>query len=207
MVDEEDKESTQWHTRVTLLQRVKDQHDAKAWEEFVFYYRRYVYNIARRMNLNHHDAEEVVQTVMLKLWKKLPEFEYDSSKGRFRGWLCRVCGNEVKMFIRKRQRRAATLDRRERQAEESYLKRVELPDIENLAEKEWVVYITSLAWDSIQDHFDDKTKKAFELLSKGMSGEEVAEELEISRSSAYVYKKRVQDRLRIEIMRLNRELD
>ncbi len=50
---------TDWDTRQTLLLRAKNHDDESAWEEFVYYYRPYLYLIARRMNLNHHDAEEI----------------------------------------------------------------------------------------------------------------------------------------------------
>ena len=109
--------------------------------------------------------------------------------------------------MRKRRRESEKLARHEREAVESYLHGVQFPNIDALAEREWVSYVTTLAWERMQDNFDEKTKKAFELLSKGRPAAEVAEELGISTSSAYVYKKRVQDRLREEIMKLNAELD
>ena len=51
------------------------------------------------MDLNHHDAEEIVQKVLLVSWKKLPEFQYDNSK-KFRGWLCDLTFMCVKDFYR-----------------------------------------------------------------------------------------------------------
>ena len=76
--------SENFNTRKTLIQNIKDQHDTKSWEDFVFYYNRYIYAIISNMNMRHHDAEDIVQRVLLKLWKKLPEFEFidkgDTSK-------------------------------------------------------------------------------------------------------------------------------
>ena len=86
MANEEEYKEGFCDTRVTLLMRVKNQHDDKSWEDFVFYYKKkFIYIICRKMGLNHHDGEEVVQKVLLKLWDKLPEFEYDQGS-RFRGW-------------------------------------------------------------------------------------------------------------------------
>ena len=67
-----------WNTRKTMLIRLQNQYDEHSWEEFVATYRQYIYNVIRRMNLNHHDALEIVQIVLIKLWKKLPEFNYDN---------------------------------------------------------------------------------------------------------------------------------
>jgi RNA polymerase sigma factor (sigma-70 family) len=196
-----------WLTRATLLHRVRDPRDEASWTEFVRYYERFVYAIARRMNLNHHDAEEVVQTVILKLWKKIPEFEYDASKGRFRGWLCTVAGNEVKRLLRRRSAELHRLENRERDLEESYLNGIQVSELEAAAEKEWIVYIATLAWERVQPHFESHVLAAFERLSKGENAEAVARDLGIAPSSVYVYKKRVGDRLREEIRLLNNELD
>lgn len=194
-------------TRVTLLQRVRSQHDQQAWEEFVRYYRDYVHNIARRMGLNHHDAEEVVQTVMLKCWQKLPEFEYDSNRGRFRGWLCTIAGNEVKMLVRRREKGLQQLTPEEAAEVMQYLRQVDADPTEQLIEREWVAYITTLAWQEVQGVVSEKERQAFERISKGETPETVAQALGLSVSSVYVYKKRTQDRLRAAIARLNTELD
>ena len=92
-----------WQTSETLLERVKNPDDEKSWEDFVYYYRPFIYSAIRGMNIAHHDAEEICQSVLLKAWKKLPEFEYNRGKGRFRGWLCHVTGNSVRDSIRKRK--------------------------------------------------------------------------------------------------------
>jgi len=199
--------SEEWFTRETLLKRVRRQRDQKAWEEFVQYYRGYVYGIARRMGLNHHDAEEVVQTVMLKCWQKLPEFEYDQHRGRFRGWLCTVAGNEVKMLFRRHSHGLDRLAPDKRAEMQDYLQQVDATPTEQLIEREWITYVTTLAWQRIEGTVGAKEKQAFELISKGQSAEVVAHTLGLTVSSVYVYKKRVQDRLREEIVQLNNELD
>lgn len=196
-----------WVTRETLIRRVRRQRDQKAWEEFVYYYRGYVYGIARRMGLNHHDAEEIVQTVMVKLWKTLPAFEYDERKGRFRGWLCTVTGNEVKMLLRGRASKLEKMTPQKQQEVREYLHRVQAEPSQALAEQEWVRYITTLAWQRIGDEFTEKEKIAFERMSRGDNVADVAQALGLTTSSVYVYKKRVHDRLRAEIVRLNNELD
>lgn len=195
-----------WLTRETLLQRVRRQYDQVAWEEFVYYYRGYVYNIACRMGLSHHDAEEVVQTVMIQLWKKLPEFEYDSRKGRFRGWLCTVAGNEVKMLLRRKSRDIERMTPAEKEDLIQHLHKAETPS-QDQAEQEWVTYITTMAWNRVQEEFGANEKAAFEMVSKGAGVDEVSQKLGITTSSVYVYKKRVTDRLKQEIIRLNNDLD
>ena len=83
-------------TRVTLIGKAKDQNDDRAWAEFTAYYRKYIYNLVRRIGLNHHDADEVVQITLVKIWNAIPEFQYKPEKGRFRSWICCIAGNAAK---------------------------------------------------------------------------------------------------------------
>ena len=201
------KEENILQTRETLLQRVRRRYDEAAWEEFVSNYRGYVYNVANRLGLNHHDAEEVVQNVMLQLWKKLPEFEYDSTKGRFRGWLCGVVSNKVKLLLRRKSRDLERLTPGQQEELAGYLHEIQASPTQDMADEEWTTYIIILAWDNVRGEFGENEGKAFEMVSKGASVDEVSEALGITTSSVYVYKKRVTDRLKKEVARLNRELD
>jgi RNA polymerase sigma factor (sigma-70 family) len=196
-----------WTTRETLLNRVRRQRDDDAWKEFVHYYRGYVYNIASRMGLSHHDTEEVVQNVMLMLWKKLPTFQYDSGKGRFRGWLCTVTADKVKHLQLQKSRDLERLTPSEQEELARYLREINTTPDPELAEEEWAAYVITLAWDNVREEFDENEGKAFEMVSNGASVDEVSEALGITTSSVYVYKKRVADRLKKEVARLNRELD
>ena len=54
---------SQLNTRLTLIQRISQSQDEESWEEFVHYYKRYLYVVVRNLNMNHHDTEEIIQTV------------------------------------------------------------------------------------------------------------------------------------------------
>lgn len=195
-----------WNTRQTLLEKIRDKHDEDSWEDFVYYYRQYIYVVVRSMNLHHHDAEEIVQLVLLKVWEKLPEFQYDREKGRFRGWLCRVTGNIVKNYLRSRKSQINRVEKFKQQEEIHYLNSVSLPEIEKIASREWENYIANIAWKNIENNFNDHVKECFLLMSDDVPVPDIAVKLGISESSVYVYKKRVLDRLFAEINRLERDL-
>ena len=198
-MNEEDKI---YQTRETLLAKIKNQHDDAAWEDFVFYYKGFIYIICRRMNLNHHDAEEIVQKVLVIAWKKLPDFEYNKQQN-FRGWLCKVTQNCVKEFFRKSSRRHA---REEKVYSEHPNENYTEPDIEAIAEQEWKIYIANLAMENIKEHFSDNVLSAFKKLSDGQSRAAVAEEMGLPANTISVYKKRVTATLSKEIRRLYHEL-
>jgi len=197
----------EWITRRTLLRRVKDSGDQDAWAEFAFYYRKYIYNVVKSMGLQHHDIEEVVQAVLLKAWSKMPTFDYKPERGRFRGWLCTVAGNEAKNLLRAQGKRCETLESiawdNPEQAPEAASVR---PEIENFAEREWETYLPELAWKTITPEFEAQVLKCFQLSAEGVETREIAKRLGIAESSVYVYKKRVRDRLTKEIARLQKEL-
>ena len=192
-------------TRVSLIGKAKNQSDDHAWAEFVSYYRKYIYNMIRRMGLSHHDADEVVQLTLLKIWNAMPSFDYAPSKGRFRGWICRIAGNTAKNFIRDKGPVPVSLSSGEWDGDDLLDYSVE-PEVEALAREEWERYLPELAMKNISEKMDKKTIKVFTLFSKGIPAPEIARRLELSESSVYVYKQRVIEKLTAEIANLKQEL-
>ncbi|MCM8532427.1 MAG: RNA polymerase sigma factor [Lentisphaeraceae bacterium] len=186
------------NTRETLLMRIRSRQDDFSWEEFTSAYERYIYLVIRGINVGHHDAEDLVQSVMLAIWQKIPAFEYHPSRSKFRTWLCRITRNKVVDYIR-----SATSESRKVDGVET--DNVSLPEVEQIAEREWKAHITDVAWENIQSEFNESTLKCFELMQEGGVAKEVAKELSVSESSVYVFYKRVKDRFIKEVRRLDVE--
>ena len=74
-------------TRGSLLQRLRHLSDQSSWQEFFALYHPLIYSVASKAGLPHDDAQDVVQETMLRMSKKLPQFNYDPGLGSFRGWL------------------------------------------------------------------------------------------------------------------------
>ena len=192
-------------TRQTLIARIRDQQDDRSWNEFVSLYQRYIHAVILKLNTPHHDADDLVQRVLLVLWKKLPEFEYRPSQCKFRTWMNNITRKEVQFYFRSRMR----YDRKINKAQEtaSILEDQEsLPDIEAISEREWKLHISNLAWEKIQSTFTGKALECFELYKQGVDFDEIATRLEITKKSAQVLKNRVVDKLCIEIRHLDDEL-
>lgn len=188
-------------TRVTLLQRIINEKDEKSWEDFVQYYQGFIYLICRKMDMSHHEADEVVQQVLIKLWNHFPNFEYDESR-RFRSWLCRVIQNTGRDFYRKLNSQS----RLKGKVKEQYLEDQSLPEVEKLAESEWNDYLASLALENIKPHFSDRLIEIFLRLAEGENPQDLEAEYELKSKVIYVYRKRIRDRLKDEIRRLKAEL-
>ena len=146
--------------------------------------------------MSHHDAEDLVQSVMVAIWEKIPDFEYHPQRSKFRTWICRITRNKVVDYIR-----SATSESRKREGVN--IDEVTLPEIEAIAEREWKAHVTDTAWRNIQQDFQENVLECFKLLKAGKQAREVAETLDIAESSVYVYSKRVRERLMKEIRTLN----
>ena len=92
-------------TRVTLLERVRDQRDEGAWQQFFELYAPLLYRYARSRGLGHDDAQEVRDRCLATLTRRLQAFRYDQTRGRFKTWLYRVVRDAVIDLVRQQRRR------------------------------------------------------------------------------------------------------
>jgi RNA polymerase sigma factor (sigma-70 family) len=91
-------------TRVTLLARLRqDPSDQADWDEFVERYGSHIYRWCRQWKLQDADAEDVTQSILVKLFQKLRAFAYDPSRS-FRGWLKTVAHHAWRDFEDSRRR-------------------------------------------------------------------------------------------------------
>lgn len=91
-------------TRASLLMRLRlNDRDQTAWHAFVDRYGPQIFAWCRHWGLQENDAEDVTQTVLLKLAEKLRGFEYDPAR-RFRSWLKTVAQHTWVDLMRDRQR-------------------------------------------------------------------------------------------------------
>lgn len=81
--------------------------DGRAFEKIVERYDRVVYNLAYRMVRNEDDAQDITQTVFIKVFRKLDTF--DPNRKLF-SWLYRIAVNECLNHLKKRKREVAAHD-------------------------------------------------------------------------------------------------
>ena len=193
-------------TRKTLLRKVKDQSDVKSWDEFIHFYRRYIYVVARNMNLNHHDAEDITQRALVKLWDKIPDFDYDRCRGTFRSWLCTIIRNMVINFVKKKSRMLTCLDHDEKNSTVKYLNNVSVTDLDAIVDKEWRNFLMNSAWNSIKESLNDNMRDVFLAFNKGLTLQQIAQKFDLKENTAYVYRLRVEEKLSKAITKLETSL-
>ncbi len=91
-------------TRDSLILKITQGGDPLSWEEFFAIYRPFLFGVVKRSGVQDQDASDIVQDVFVTLIRALPQFEYQSEKGRFRGWLKTLVRNTTIDWFRRRGR-------------------------------------------------------------------------------------------------------
>ena len=92
-------------TSATLLLRVRDVSDAKAWRDLVDRYTPRIYAWARAKGLQDADAADVTSIVLMRLVEAMRTFEYDPARS-FRGWLKTVTNHAIGAVVNECRRLA-----------------------------------------------------------------------------------------------------
>jgi RNA polymerase sigma factor (sigma-70 family) len=191
-------------TSSTLLLRLRDLEDEEAWSEFLQRYTPRIYQWCRRYNLQESDASDVTQEVLGKLLRAMRSFEYNPSKGSFRGWLKTVTNNAIRDFV-------STLKHPGRGSGDTMMYRnlaaIQDPDalaalaetIEAEAEQELLIEAESRVKLRVQPH----TWLAYQLTARDqIKPADAAERIGMPVSEIYVARSRVIKMLRQEVDRL-----
>lgn len=195
-----------FNTRQTLIAKIRNQHDDRSWEEFVYFYERYIFVVVNKMGVSYQECEDLVQKVLLVLWEKLPDFEYTPDKCKFRTWMNTIIRNVVVGYFRKSKRRANDVERASLQRLNQNPDEFDIPEIYGVAETEWKLHISNLAWENIKEEFTGKAGECFLMFTEGKDVETICKDLDIKKNTAYVFRSRVQDKLHREIRRLDADL-
>jgi RNA polymerase sigma-70 factor (ECF subfamily) len=172
-----------------------------AWERFVSRYGPRIFAWCRKWKLQEADAEDVTQQVLVKLYQHMQNFNYDPSKGSFRGWLKTVTHNAWADYHDSRRRAPqghgdnrglAVLGEAEAHADL-------VEELNEAFDRE----LLELAKRKVQLRVSARDWQIFIDLTLGdCSGKEVAEKLGMTVTAVFMAKCRVQKKLEQEVRRL-----
>ena len=184
-------------TRISLLDMLRDRSgDDAVWGEFVRVYGPPVAEWCRERGLQHDDALDVTQDVLLRFWQTSKQFAYNP-RGRFRSYLEQVARSALSSW-------AEQAGKPHDQATRSLLEKI--PEREDLLARLAEAYDTELlaiAMAEVEQRVRPHTWRAFQMLAiEHRSGADVAAELKIDTNHAYVARWNVQRMIRAVIDRL-----
>lgn len=190
-------------TRSSVLKAVTDTGNAAAWARFFDLYAGFVFAVARSKGLSAEDADDVVQNVFADLARKLPTFEYDRRKGRFRSYLLELVNwrivDRLKAGKRKVELEAAYYDEQKKTA---------AADAAAVAEREWQTAALNEALRRLQAEVDENHFAAFvESTVEGVDTETVVKLHGISRDNLYQIRARLTAKLKPLVDAVLREMD
>src|SRR5579884_2793173 len=183
-------------TQPSLLVRLADKQDREAWARFVEIYAPLIYGHARKYGLQDADAADLTQDVLRAVAAAMGGFDYDPSRGSFRGWLFTVVRNLLRNFLASRRSHHQASGAPGTQA---FLEAQPARDDELARswDQEYQQRLFLWAAEQIRGDFQDRTWQAFwQTAIEGKSVKTVAQALDMSVGAVYVAKSRVLARLR-----------
>lgn len=168
--------------------------DPEAWDRFVQRYGGVIHRWSRQWGLQAADADDVTQTVFVKLVRELKTFTYDKSK-MFRCLLKAIVNSTVKDLLKSAQRRtdregkwALDHSRGNQSAEEDLLDRLE---------QEFQLELLQMAVSQARLMEPRAKFTAFQLLKiEGKSAAEASKQLNLTESSVRAYAYQVKERIK-----------
>jgi RNA polymerase sigma-70 factor (ECF subfamily) len=96
-------------TQPSLLVRIRDPRNARAWSQFTEIYAPLIYGFLRKQGLQDADAADVAQDALRTVAQSIGQWNYDPQRGKFRGWLLSVVQSRLADYLRRQQRHQASL--------------------------------------------------------------------------------------------------
>jgi RNA polymerase sigma-70 factor (ECF subfamily) len=186
-------------TRSSLLIRLRDPADERAWSEFVEIYGPLVHRLARRRGLQEADAQDLVQEVFRAVARSIERYDLDRDHGSFRGWLFVITRNLVINLLAARRRQpqgTGDTDVQRLLEDQPARARDDLADFEAEHRKRL------LAWaaERVRSEFAGAAWQAFwQTAVEGHPPGKVADTLGMTLGTVYQYKSRAVVRIRREI--------
>jgi len=180
-------------TRASLISKIC-KGDEISWQDFYQTYRPLILLRGGDFFLSDDEKEELVQQVVIDIFKRTDAFKYDRKKGKFRSYLKTIVSH--KAIDLKRMRKSNTVS-----VETDEFSIDDMPDtdvaiLNKCWDEEWQMHLMVQGLEELKTQVKPITFQAFELYAlKDQAVEDVAKFLDISPNAVFVAKSRCVERL------------
>jgi len=180
-------------TSLTLLQRLQHSPDEEAWQRFADIYQPLILQWLRRYAPSEADMDDIVQDVLLTVFRKLNDFEHNHHTGAFRAWLRTTAVNRLRLMWR---------TKRPELESDAFLGQLDqLADTQSELSKQWDqehdAHVAQQLLGQMEREFAPATWHAFRRqVVDGLKAQETAQEMKLSVNAVLIAKSRVLKRLR-----------
>ena len=194
--------SENWNTQQTLIQRAQNPDDNQAWDDFVSYYQSFIKMVLFKSNISLNDTDDLIQAILVRIWKGLPNYEYKKEQARFRTWLSTIIRNCIITHINKSKNKGEKV-----QLFEEQIEKISESELEQIIDDEWLDYVASIALDKVKEVFSGNAIEVFRLSLEEKNAKEISAALSITEESVFVLRSRVKSRLKKEISKLRQLIE
>lgn len=179
-------------TRPSLVGALQESRaEEGVWQEFFNLYAPSVYRVACRHGISRDDADDIVQQVMVSISSHIARFSPLEHRGRFRKWIRVITENKINDLLRRRQRSGGI------SSIDVASCPIELPDMQEAWDQEWYIQNLQQCLKIVRREIAPKRFEAFQLYAlDGVSAEETANRLGMTKTHVYVTRSQVIRRMR-----------
>lgn len=203
------REAGEWApTRQSLLSKLKNWDDNESWRRFFDTYWKLIYSMAMRAGLTDAEAQDVVQETVISVMKSISRFNYDPSKGTFRGWLLRLTHWRILDQFRKRGGERNIIAFGDSDSDDMLANLIDptTSKLESAWEEEWESNLLEAAVERVKAKVDPKHYQIFDLyVIKQWPVFQIVRLLKVNPGTVYLAKHRIGKLLKRELHRLGTE--
>ncbi|MCC7335403.1 MAG: sigma-70 family RNA polymerase sigma factor [Pirellulaceae bacterium] len=168
-----------------------------AWNKLVQIWGRTIYQFCKSRNLRHEDAEEIVQAVLVKIYRYISEFDRNGKDLKLRYWVFTIVRREIATFC---ERFLAKPGSPGGDAYQRILQEVTDPASVDDSAADFRNQLVSSILSNIQADFDPRVWQAFEMFGiQKIDGPAVAQQLGMTPNAVRQAAHRVRTRIRNEL--------
>ena len=159
--------------------------------------------LSRHWNI-YSGHDDLVQLILIRLWKNLIQFDQNRKNVKFRSWLGSVIRNEALNYIKSQKKwtNMKTID-----SDQPLTGEEVDSETDELIEKEWQAFLCEKIMEHMGQLFSGRAMEVFSMTVEGENAETISEKLDIKVETVYKLRSRVKAKFKRELKELRDKIE